>query len=154
MQKTNYLKLFLVRSILLSGLFSFANAQPQGVWTAVSAYSSGAANIRAQQGGEWVYKNQLQRTYQSPVAVVIGPRPRPDEVQFFSSQEEKALWDMEQKIMNDEGLTLAKMAMHRRTKSQVWPKVVVRESEICVPDFQFAASEDWKSHLVCTSKAQ
>lgn len=154
MRKTNYFKESLVISVLISGQYSLANAAPEGAWAQVETYGYGAANIRQIHGGEWVYKNQLQRSPASPVAVVIGVRTQPDEVQFFSSQEERALWEIEQKIINDEAAALTKRVVHRSTKPVVWPKVVVREGEICVPDFQFADSDDWKSHLVCTPKGQ
>lgn len=154
MRKTNYFKESLVISILILEPFATASAAPEGAWTPATTYGSGAANIRALHGGEWAYKNQLQRTNKSPVAVVIGPKPQPDEVQFFSSQEEKALWEMEQKIINDEAVSLAKAVVHRHSKPVPWPKVVLTDTEICVPDFQFAAANDWKSHLVCTPKAQ
>ncbi len=154
MRKTNYFKESLVISALIFGSFPLVNAATEGAWTQAGTYGSGSANIRHIHGGEWVYKNQLQRSSASPVAIVIGTRPQPDEVQFFSSQEEKALWDMEQKIINDDAAEFAKTVVHRRGKPVVWPKVVVREVEICVPAFQFAAAEDWKSHLVCTAKGQ
>jgi hypothetical protein len=154
MLKTNYFKESLVISILMSGVFTVANAAPEGVWTGVGTYGYGAATIRTINGGEWVYKNQLQRPSSSPLVVLLGPRAQADEVQFFSSQEEKALWDMEQKTINDEAVAITKTNVHRYAKPRAWPKVVLTDTEICVPHLQYATADDWKSHLVCTPKAQ
>jgi hypothetical protein len=143
----------IVISILNLGLLSVVKASPEAVWSRADAYSQGVVNVRTPYGGEWVYKNHVQRTSTPPVALVLGSRTQPDEVQFFSHQEERALWDLAQKMEGAAGAA-SRSARRRSASDPVWPKVIVTEIEICVPHFQYAAANDWKSHLVCTARGQ
>ena len=155
MKIQSHLPKSIVISLCTLGLFSAAKASEEAVWKLVGTYSQGVGNIRPMNGGEWVYAKEIMRagTPLGVGVVVLGSRTQPDEVQFFSSQEEKALWEMGQRMVNDKA-TLAKAGRQRSAVHLAWPKVVVTELEICVPDFQFAIAVDWKSHLVCTSRAQ
>ena len=153
MKIQSYLPKSRVISLCTLGLFSAAKASEESAWEQIGTYSQGVGNIRPMNGGEWVYAKEIMRAGTPLGVVVLGSRTQPDEVQFFSSQEEKALWEMGQRMVNDKA-ALAKAGRHRSAIHLVWPKVVVTELEICVPDSQFATAVDWKSHLVCTSRAQ
>ena len=153
MKIQSHLPKSIVISLCTLGLFSAAKANEEAVWKQAGTYSQGVGNIRPMNGGEWVYAKEIMRAGTPLGVVVLGSRTQPDEVQFFSSQEERALWEMEQRMVNDKA-ALAKAGRHRSSVHLAWPKVVVTELEICVPDFQFATAVDGKSHLVCTSRAQ
>lgn len=83
-------------------------------------------------------------------AFLIGGLERKD-YEFFSYQEEEALW----LVMQDQ--IAAMQPKPKRKPNHVlaaqkmnWPKVVVRDSEVCVPVLESANAEDWREHLTCT----
>lgn len=80
----------------------------------------------------------------------IGGLERKD-YEFFSYQEEEALW----LVMQDQIAAMQPKPKRKANPSLAaqhmnWPKVVVRDSEVCVPVLESANAEDWREHLTCT----
>jgi hypothetical protein len=81
---------------------------------------------------------------------LIGGLERKD-YEFFSYQEEEALW----LVMQDQIAAMQPKPKRRANsaaafKSFEWPKVVVRGNEVCVPVLESAQADDWREHLTCT----
>ncbi len=80
---------------------------------------------------------------------LIGGIERKD-YEFFSHQEEEALW-----LVLQDQIAAMQPKLKRRANAVVslkgidWPRVVVRGDEICVPALKSANAEDWREHLTC-----
>lgn len=80
---------------------------------------------------------------------LIGGIERKD-YEFFSYQEEEALW----LVMQDQIASMQPKPKRRANavvslKGIDWPKVVIRGDEICVPVLESANAQDWREHLTC-----
>ena len=170
MPRTNAFTGFLGACALSLGVVGGAHSAPEGEWKAMALYGDGVVNIRSLHGGQWVYQYPLQRSLATlqkiqetthgashSAAVVLGARTQADEAQFFSSQEERALWEMAEQMRQKE-VSLAAWAAARarghRIAQASTPKVIVTAKAVCVPHFEFASSKDWRDHLVCTETAR
>jgi hypothetical protein len=85
-------------------------------------------------------------------AFTIGSEPRKD-YEFFSFQEEEALW----LVMQDQIDAMQPPQIHKKKgRARVdaqkinWPRVVLRDGEVCVPVVEKSDADDWKDHLTCT----
>ncbi len=111
---------------------------------------SGWVNIATPEG-QYIYGNATSARG-SMRAFTIGTEPRKS-YEFFSHQEEEALWlVMQNQIEAMQPPPLRKTTSRARAAAQKinWPRVVLREGEVCVPVVEKSNSEDWKDHLICT----
>ncbi len=124
-------------------------------------YTSGAATINTQ--AEYVYTSPLHdgRILGSS-AYTAGKVPR-QTYDLYSAYREAALWQ----IREDKRVALIKdhqsQALHQLTKHshpskrhrhcndrhETQAKVILLGEKTCVPQVEFATSQDWKNHLVC-----
>lgn len=114
-------------------------------------YASGAANIESSNVGEYVYKPIQADKRVSVPAFMTGPIER-QSYDFFSAEEEQALIQYRDKQLAEflkEKVIVRRKKHFKKTQNYIWPKVVVRETEICVPELVNSESPDWKEHLTC-----
>jgi len=124
-------------------------------FSSLPTYSSGAANIHEVDGGTYVYGSQKDfRPATLPVA--IEPMRRRD-YELVTLEEEEALLSMRNKALAER---LRKDQIRKRkaylanVKKMDWPKVVLKGSQICVPDLANAEAKDWKEYLICYSDSE
>lgn len=87
-------------------------------------------------------------------AFPIGGLERKD-YEFFSYQEEEALWlVMQDQISAMQPKAKRKANPNLAAQKMNWPKVVVRDSMVCVPVLESANADDWREHLTCTEAPQ
>ncbi len=143
------------------------------IYVAISAVSATASaaeyaaparfEISGERGAGWVNfaTPEGQFLYGEPVAnrviggvpnkaFAIGGLERKD-YEFFSYQEEEALW----LVMQDQIAAMQPKPKRKANPSLAaqkmnWPKVVVRDSQVCVPVLESANADDWREHLTCT----
>lgn len=112
---------------------------------------SGAANVAPAVGGEYVYGPGAADSRPVTPALLIGAAPRNDYT-FLTAAEEEALIKMHDGRRADQVRRVliasrAKYAIKRPALQ--WPKVVLRNNEICVPELASSEALDWKDHLTC-----
>jgi hypothetical protein len=112
-------------------------------------YVAGAASVRPAQGGEYVYGTPPADG--RPAQRFMVGKPVRQSYDFFSAQEEAALWQMHQNQLAALNSVSAHSIRNRTRAHRVlnWPKVVVTGPKVCVPRLPFAAAPDWREHLVC-----
>jgi hypothetical protein len=87
-------------------------------------------------------------------AFSIGGLERKD-YEFFSYQEEEALWlVMQDQIAAMQPKPKRKANPNLAAQKMKWPKVVLRDSVVCVPVLESANASDWREHLTCTEVPQ
>lgn len=120
-------------------------------------YSAGWVNVSQPQGGVYIYTPPTPDSRVKAQPFKVGRAER-QTYQFFSAQEEEALWLLrEQKnaaarveLLEQEASSIA--GRHRPAKlSFDWPKVLVRGPEICVPVLDHSDAKDWQQYLTCWS---
>lgn len=119
-----------------------------------SVYGSGAAIIEPAYGGEYVV-GLPQPDRRVKALPVIVQAPQRETYVFFSVEEERALLTYRDQQMAARVMArvVASRKRHvRATANFDWPKVVVREEEICVPELANSDAMDWRDHLVCHRK--
>ncbi|WP_148046456.1 hypothetical protein [Ralstonia pseudosolanacearum] len=133
--------------LLTSSLGTAADADI--IYVKSGTYVAGAAAVRSTQGGEYVYGTELSDGRPAQ-RFMLGKPPR-QSYDFFSAQEEAALWHMRQNQLAALNQVPARSTRHHARPHRVlnWPKVVVAGQRICVPRLPFAAATDWREHLVC-----
>lgn len=114
-------------------------------------YASGAAVIEPAAGGEYIYGEPVPdgRLRTRPV---LASAPQRQTWTFFSAEEEAALLAYRDQTLAQQlkrHVVAARQRHHRATGTLDWPKVVVRASEICVPELASSDATDWRDHLVC-----
>jgi len=116
-------------------------------------YGSGAANVAPAFGGEYLYKTPAGDGRAIVPAIFTGQVKR-QVYQFFSAEEEKAL--IQYKAKQQAEIHKAKLAAYhiagssKKTPENLrWPRVIVRDADICVPELASSESSDWKDHLIC-----
>lgn len=117
-------------------------------------YSNGSANITPVAGGEYAYgKPETDgRVHTKPA--MVGSSRRTD-FSFFTPAEEQALLAMRDAQLRSavKERLLQQRRRHAAKRPRLdWPKVVVTESQICVPELANSDSVDWKSYLTCHPK--
>lgn len=112
-------------------------------------YVAGAAVVRFPHGGEYVYG--APPSDGRPAQRFMIGKPERQSYDFFSAQEEAALWQMRQDQLTALNNVPAHVTRHRPRSHRVlnWPKVVVAGPKVCVPRLAFATAPDWQEHLVC-----
>lgn len=120
-------------------------------FTERAPYASGAAVIAPAAGGEYVYGEAVAdgRLRTRPV---LASAPQRQTWTFFSAEEEAALLAYRDQTLAQQlkrQVVVARQRHHRATGTLDWPKVVVRASEICVPELASSDAADWRDHLVC-----
>lgn len=137
--------------LLLSLLVYVGHASAtEAYFQPVPMYSSGAANIREQNGGTYVYGSQKDfRKESQPIAL---EKNRTRYFELVTVQEEEALLQMRDKILSER--LLKEQVRQRRAylaavKKLDWPKVSVIGDEVCVPTLVSSESTDWKSDMTC-----
>ncbi len=108
---------------------------------------AGWANVVYPQG-RYVYRSETDSRLKT--APVLFGRPERQDWQFFSWEEEQALWQ----LMQDKLSQMAppqKMAFHKAhtNRKLKWPRVVVKAGEVCVPRLEKSDDDDWQEHLTC-----
>ncbi len=114
-----------------------------------SIEGAGWANVDYPQG-RYVYGSETDSRLKAP-PILFG-RPERQDWQFFSWEEEQALW----LLMQDKLAQMSppqKMAFHKAhtNKNLKWPRVVVKGSEVCVPRLEKSDDDDWQEHLTCVT---
>lgn len=131
--------------------------------------SAGAALLSPFKGGAYVYGPDSKDSRPTMSAFAVGKAPR-DSFEYFSAQEEEALWNLQQDFLDETEReeAIAKhlaqrkaraAAKHRQPKPVAaaaldWPRVVVNGASICVPVLSFADAADWRDHLVCWNNGE
>lgn len=136
--------------LALSGIACAEETAAQAKFIDPSVWRSGWVNIASPEG-QYIYGNAAS-TRGSMRAFTIGTEPRKS-YEFFSHQEEEALWLVMQNQVEAMQLPARpKTASRARVATQKinWPRVVLRAGEVCVPVVEKSNSEDWKDHLICT----
>lgn len=117
-------------------------------------YSNGPANVAPVMGGEYAYGPSQADPRAATKPVMLGANKRTD-FTFFTPDEEKALLELRNKqvraVVRDRLRQQRGRHLSRRLNLD-WPKVVVTDTEICVPELASSESADWKNHLICHKK--
>lgn len=112
-----------------------------------AAEGLGWVNINHPQG-RFIYGNESDGRIKTPT-IAFGRAERQD-YQFFSWEEEQALWLLLQDKLADaepaKKTAFVKVHSQRNIK---WPRVIVKDQEVCVPRIEKADDEDWREHLTC-----
>jgi hypothetical protein len=114
-------------------------------------HGSGAANVAPANGGEYVYGGGTADARTKSAALLVG-KPLRTDFSFISPAEEEAFVRMlgDRRAAEVRGaLNLARAKVAAKRKELVWPKVVLRGNEICVPELASSESVEWKEHLTC-----
>ncbi len=99
--------------------------------------------------GQYRYgKEADDRKQTAPIAIGRATR---DDYQFFSWQEEEALWYVLQDQIEQENPPKAKRIKTAFKARIDWPRVVIKgQNTVCVPELPQAKADQWMDHLVCT----
>ncbi len=134
---------FMKMIITVSCIFvcAYANAG-DNAYESINSTVSGVGNVVFTQGGEYVHgkKQSDRRVATPPFLLSKGTR---HEYEYFSSYEVAAL----EKLYASEVEKLRKSSAPKIHLD--WPKVVIRNGEVCVPELPFSNTAEWQSHLIC-----
>ncbi len=99
--------------------------------------------------GQYRYGIEVdERKSTSPFPVGKAGR---DDYQFFSWQEEEALWYVLQDQLEQDAPPKAQRLKSAFSARVVWPRVVIRSPRtVCVPDLPQSKSDQWQDYLICT----
>lgn len=124
-------------------------------FSSLPTYSSGSANIKEVDGGTYVYGSQKDfRPTTLPVA--IEPVRRRD-YELVTLEEEEALLSMRNKALAERlrrDQVRQRKAYVARVQKMDWPKVVLKGTQICVPDLENSDAKSWKEYLICYTDAE
>lgn len=122
-------------------------------YVAKPVYGSGSANVAPANGGEYVYGAVRPDGRVKTRAILTGAIERND-YKFFTPDEERALLAFKNAELAK--VVRAKLASERARHAKKhprlalkWPKVVLRGSQVCVPELASSEADDWKDHLTC-----
>lgn len=133
--------------------------------------NGGSVVIQLPNDGQYVYRTQQAEDAPADRRVFMIGRPTRQEFKFLSLAEQSALW----RYREDRRIALAAErqaeaqaairaaavrpasalapAAPTRSRSRiVWPRVVLRDGEICVPRLAFSEAVDWRDHLTCSTE--
>lgn len=130
-----------------------STAAEQANFIPSSTESAGWVNLEPKAGGQYIYQDTPKDNRPAINPILMQERVRTEFV-FFSPQEQFALESLqERKLSLWEKQFHLNNRPHRRTLflNLAWPKVVIREKEICVPELAFSEQKNWKEHLTCWS---
>lgn len=121
-------------------------------------FGSGAANVAPANGGEYVYIQPVADGRVKAKAILVGAVERTD-YKFFTLSEERALLafkNAELAKMVKAVLAKARVRQLKRVRraSLKWPKVVLRGTQVCVPELVSSEADNWKDHLTCYDAAE
>lgn len=130
-----------------------STAAEQANFIPSSSESAGWVNLEPKAGGQYIYQDTPNDNRPAINPILMQERERTEFV-FFSPQEQFALESLrERKLSQWEKQFRSSNRFHRRSffLNLAWPKVVIRENEICVPELAFSEQKNWKDHLTCWS---
>ena len=113
---------------------------------------TGQANVNQPAGGRYVYSDVIPKEGVKIPAMMLG-KPNTTQIQWFSPDEEAALLQLKDK-------ELAQMAKKKTQNDRLsylkkvgnynWPKIILQNDQLCVPELAASESQDWANHLTCT----
>lgn len=142
--------------ILCIGIFLMMKdvvaSENQATYIVMKEASLGWVNINMPSDGMYVYGHDVQN--RPFLQAFLIDKPTRQHFDFFSSQEEEALWNLYEEQVTDKKSTQIKtrkslMRSKHKTIKIDWPKVIVEDKKICVPKTDYADSVEWKEHLTC-----
>lgn len=139
-------------TLSLTMMRAVASNEIQTTYITMRQANLGWVNISMPNEGMYIYGQDAQDREAS--AAFLIDKPVRQQFDFFSSQEEEALWHLHEEQVAD-----AEVAKIKARKSQpakrhqaikiIWPKVLVESNQICVPKIEFSESTNWKEYLIC-----
>jgi len=112
-----------------------------------AAEGLGWVNLNHPQG-RYIYGTESDGRIKTPT-ITFGRVERQD-YQLFSWEEEQALWLLLQdKLTAAEPEKKTAFVKAHSQRNLKWPRVIVKDQEVCVPRIEKAEDDDWKDHLTC-----
>ena len=124
--------------------------------------SSGWVNSVLPDGGEYRYtahgaSGQAYIDRQTTRAFTLDQVPRQN-FDFFSIQEEEALWLVREEQLavmhtKEEKARTKQRPIKNKMRAVYWPRVIVKNAQVCVPKIEKSEANDWQEHLLCWAMA-
>lgn len=122
--------------------------------------ASGWTNIQPAVGGSYVHsKNKADEQPRTDETIMLG-KPSRQYYDAFTASEQEAIWNyrhqqqvkLEQARLDEvRAVAASKAIAHKNAMMKLnWPRVVLRNGEVCVPSLDMSDSPDWKDYLLCT----
>ncbi len=149
MEYTGMRKTLAILFMLCQGLPSYAM---DAYFVGVPDYSSGTATIREPNGGTYVYGSR--KDFRPKTAPVAMEENRLAYYELVSVEEEEALLKMRDRKMADRirrDQVRQRKAYLSAVKRMDWPRVVVKDGQVCVPTLEASDSPQWRDYLTCYS---
>lgn len=136
--------------------FSYAESTGNTNYIKQGQYGYGSINVEPVEGVEYVYgvDSRIIKNRETGVAVV---GKRPNETEYRTASENKALWFIERRNKSNEqgehsvNTTPRKTSASKRSSipDVEWPKIIVTGNTICVPHHEQSETSEWRNALVC-----
>ncbi len=122
------------------------------IYEGVPSFYNGVANIQFPNGGTYFYSDQVPSPNRISPPVVMGVVKR-NSWQFFAPDEEEALLHLRDKKLAELAKKKAisdRKAYLKQVSRYDWPKILLKDGQLCVPELASSEATDWKDHLICT----
>ena len=123
------------------------------IYESVPTFFNGGANVQFPNGGTYFYSNEVPSPARPSTPVVMGAVKR-TQWQFFAPDEEEALLQLKDKKLAELAKKKAiadRKAYLKQVSRYDWPKILLKNGQLCVPELASSESKDWKDHLICTN---
>ena len=123
------------------------------IYEVVPPFYNGVANIQFPNGGTYFYSNTVPAPSWVGTPVVMGVIRR-TQWQFFAPDEEEALLQLKDKKLAEiakKNAIADRKAYLKQVSRYDWPKILLKNGQLCVPELASSEAKDWKKHLICTN---
>jgi hypothetical protein len=117
-----------------------------------------ATPARGETPGQYVYGTPPTDSRMPQSGFMIG-KPDREDFDFFTADEEVALWDVLQTklaLRNEAQMIEARNANAKSRATSYgqlkWPRIVVDGKTICAPELSHSEDQDWREFLLCWSE--
>ena len=139
---------------LILAIFS-AYASAEESYRLQSEFTSGAATYVNPYGGDYFYLPAVDDGRISIRPILVSKPPR--EYEYFSAEEEAALSNLYDEMLEKKikaRLLAERKAYLAKVRRYNWPKVVIQDDQICVPELSASDDANWREHLTCYQEKQ
>ena len=142
-------------ALLVAGLIGTSLAMAESTsFVGIQKAVGGSAIVEFSDGGEYVYEAPQRDNRPSTKPFLTGQVPR-QTYRYFSLAEEQALLAFKSKKLAAQvkSEVVASRKKHvAKTQHFDWPRVVLKDNQVCVPELADADGSEWKEHLTCITE--